>query len=223
MTNIKFQKEIVQFIPSVRLGKIMFNVKVSPSDDKITEISNAVIHDIRSKLSIEEISQKPTIEATKQAYRKLGKDPSRYRPSAEALTRRIVSGKNLYQINNVVDILNLISLESGFSIGGYDADKIVGDVEYGIGRTDEPFEAIGRGSLNIASLPIFRDSLGAFGSPTSDSVRTMITDKTTRFLMIVIDFYSQEEFEQTLKRSVELYENFTNASEIEAEIVTPNR
>lgn len=204
MNPISFQKELIEKIPSIRLGCIQCNVEVLKSDYRIKELSKEVITQIQSELTVETISQKPTIKSTKEAYRKLGKDPSRYRPSAEALTRRIVKGNGLYNVNNVVDLLNLISLESGFSIGGYDAEKIIGPIEFGIGRPDEPYEAIGRGELNIENIPLFRDATGAFGSPTSDSVRTMVTDRTTSFLMIIIAFNSHEILDRYVEKSVDL-------------------
>lgn len=220
MKLISFQKELINKIPSVRLGCIQCDVKVLPGDDKINELSKEIIAQIQSELTVETISQKPTIKSTKEAYRKLGKDPSRYRPSAEALTRRIVKGKDLYNVNNVVDLLNLVSLESGFSIGGYDADKIEGQIEFGIGKSNEPYQAIGRGELNIENLPLFRDETGAFGSPTSDSIRTMVTDQTISFLMILIDFNNHENLEHFIEKSVELLEQYASARSVEIKIVT---
>ena len=220
MKRISFQKELIEKIPSIRLGCIQCNVEVLPGDDNIKELSKEIITQIQSELTVETISQKPTIKSTKEAYRKLGKDPSRYRPSAEALTRRIVKGKDLYNVNNVVDLLNLVSLESGFSIGGYDADKIDGPIEFGIGRPDEPYQAIGRGNLNIENLPLFRDASGAFGSPTSDSIRTMVTDQTTSFLMILIDFSDDENLEHFVERSEELLEKYASATSFETKVIT---
>jgi len=220
MKQIFFQKELLEKIPSIRLGCIQCKVEVLPSDDKIKKLSKEIITQIQSELTVETISLKPTIKSTKEAYRKLGKDPSRYRPSAEALTRRIVKGNDLYNVNNVVDLLNLVSLESGFSIGGYDLDKIDGPIEFGIGRPDEPFQAIGRGNLNIENLPLFRDATGAFGSPTSDSIRTMVTDRTTSFLMILIDFNNHGELMHFMEKSVELLEKYASATSFETKIVT---
>lgn len=219
MTEIKIGSEISAIIPDIRLACITCKVQVNPSDEKIKLLSETIIDKIQSELTIETISQKPTIQSTKSAYRKLGKDPSRYRPSAEALTRRIVNGKELYWINNIVDILNLVSLESGFSIGGYDADKIEGEIRFGVGKENEPYQAIGRGSLNIENLPLFRDDLGAFGSPTSDSLRTMVTDETKKFLMIIIDFNHNEDLDNTVKRSLELYENYGRVTELGVKII----
>jgi DNA/RNA-binding domain of Phe-tRNA-synthetase-like protein len=135
--------------------------------------------------------------------------------SAEALLRRTVQGKELYRVNNVVDLLNLVSVSTGFSIGGYDAGKIDGAVVFGIGHADEPYEGIGRGKLNIESLPVFRDNLGAFGSPTSDSVRTSVTLETKRFLMIIIDFGALPELEQATEMAVKLLKNYAKADNFE--------
>lgn len=220
MKDITIGREIIEKLPYTRLGCIQCDVFIKPSDEKIKSFSDEIIKSIQSALTIETVSQKPTIKATKEAYRKLGKDPSRYRPSAEALTRRTVNGKGLYWINNIVDLLNLISLESGFSIGGYAADKIEGVVEFGVGRTNEPYDAIGRGKLNIENLPLFRDDVGAFGSPTSDSLRTMVTDQSTRFLMIIIDFELNDNLEKTMDNSIELFKDLGGADNIETEIIS---
>jgi hypothetical protein len=92
--------------------------------------------------------------------KKLGKDPNRYRPSSEALCRRILKGQELYQINTLVDLINLVSLETGYSIGGFDDAKIRGGLTLGVGEAEEKFEGIGRGLLNIEGLPVYRDDIG---------------------------------------------------------------
>jgi DNA/RNA-binding domain of Phe-tRNA-synthetase-like protein len=131
----------------------------------------------------------------------------------------VVKGKGLYKINNVVDLLNLVSISTGFSIGGYDADKIEGDVELGVGEVNEPYEGIGRGILNIEGLATFRDEKGAFGTPTSDSVRTSVTDDTTRFLMVFLDYGGLDELEKAIELGVDFLKRFGNASGIEIEII----
>lgn len=222
MTPITISADLKEKFPKLRLGCFKSLVQIKPSDKRIISLSERIFAKVCEALDIDQVSLKPTIRETKEAYRVLGKDPSRYRPSAEALTRRIVKGKDLFWINNIVDILNLISLESGFSIGGYDADKIQGTVEFGIGKANEPYEAIGRGALNIEYLPIFRDELGAFGSPTSDSLRTMVTDQTTSFLMIIIDFSGNEMLEEVVKRSAEIYKEYASITDPESVLVATN-
>ena len=107
---------------------------------------------------------------------KCGKDPSRYRPSAEALIRRVLQGKPLYQKNTFVDLINLASIAYGYSIGGFDADKFVGDtLTLGVGKAGEPYEGIGRCVLNIEGLPVYRDELGgvAFWSMAMTATKPM--------------------------------------------------
>lgn len=219
MKEVIIAKSIIEKLPNIRLGCFQCSVQTEPSNENILSLADGIFSKIIAALDESLISQKPTIKETKEAYRKLGKDPSRYRPSAEALTRRIVKGKDLFWINNIVDILNLISLESGFSIGGYDADKIKGKVEFGIGKTDEPYEAIGRGSFNIENLPVFRDDRGAFGSPTSDSTKTMVTDQTTNFLMVIIDFARNKKLKETIERSSALYRQYAKVADLQTKIV----
>ena len=126
------------------------------------------------------------IAATRLAYKHCGKDPSRYRPSCEQLIRRIIQGKGLYQIDTVVDLVNLASMRYAYSIGGFDLDKVEGDkVVLGIGKEGEPYEGIGRGTLNIAGMPVYRDAIGGIGTPTSDHERTKISLDTTSFLAFV--------------------------------------
>ena len=148
----------------------------------------------KDEYTTETIKQIPGIEATRRVYRACGKDPSRYRPAAEALIRRMLQGKDLYKIDTLVDLINLASIAYGYSIGGFDADKFVGDtLTLGIGREGEPYEGIGRGMLNIAGLPVYRDAIGGVGTPTSDNERTKITIGTTRVLVLVNGYDGNEE------------------------------
>lgn len=174
---------------------------------------------IQRNLKMEDISQLPAIKASRVAYKACGKDPARYRLSAEALLRRIVKGESLYKLGNIVDIINLVSVESGFSIGGYDASKIRGTIRFGIGQTEEAYTGIGRGELNIDGLPVFRDDEGAFGSPTSDSVRTCVDTNTSRFLMIIISFGDNPGLRETGEYAVKLLSEFADAKDFEINII----
>lgn len=143
----------------------------------------------RRELTTETLKDLPSIAATRRVYRACGKDPSRYRPASEALIRRMLQGKELYQIDTLVDLINLASIAYGYSIGGFDASKFVGDtLTLGIGREGEPYEGIGRGMLNIAGLPVYRDAQGGVGTPTSDNERTKITIDT-RHLVVLVNGY----------------------------------
>ena len=150
---------------------------------------NALCEDYRTRFTTVSIKEMAAIEATRRVYRACGKDPSRYRPAAEALIRRVVQGKELYQIDTLVDLINLASMKYGYSIGGFDADKFVGDtLALGVGEPGEPYEGIGRGMLNIEGMPVYRDQKGGVDTPTSDNERTKI-DITTTHVLVLINGY----------------------------------
>ena len=140
----------------------------------------------RSELTTESLKTLPGIAATRAVYKRCGKDPSRYRPASEQLVRRMLQGKELYQIDTLVDLVNLASIAFGYSIGGFDADHFVGDtLTLGVGREGEPYEGIGRGQLNIAGLPVYRDAQGGVGTPTSDNERTKMSLATTHLVVLI--------------------------------------
>ena len=147
----------------------------------------------RKELTTESLKELSGIAATRRVYKACGKDPSRYRPASEALIRRMLQGKELYQIDTLVDLINLASIAYGYNIGGFDADKFVGDtLTLGVGKEGEPYEGIGRGMINIHGLPVYRDAEGGVGTPTSDHERTKITI-STRHLVVLINGYDGQE------------------------------
>lgn len=147
----------------------------------------------RAEMTTEQLKENAAIAATRRVYRACGKDPSRYRPSAEALIRRMIQGKALYQIDTIVDLTNLASITHGYSIGAFDSSKFVGDtLILGIGREGEPYEGIGRGMINIAGMPVYRDAIGGVGTPTSDNERTKIALSTTQLLALINGYDGNE-------------------------------
>ena len=156
------------------------------------EIENLAMR-YKATLTPDTLKLIPGIEATRRAYRAFGKDPSRYRPAAEALVRRTLKDKPLYQVNTLVDLINLASMAFGYSIGGFDADRFVGDtLTLGVGRAGEPYEGIGRGMINIEGLPVYRDADGGVGTPTSDHERTKILTTTTHLLVLINGYVGDE-------------------------------
>jgi len=160
------------------------------------------------------------ILATRSGYKALGKDPARYRGSAEALLRRILSGKNFPQINAVVDIINLVSVESRLPVGLYDLANVKGDVTFRAGRAGETYKGIGKYDLNLEGLPIFCDELGPHGSPTSDSERTMVTAATQQIAAIIVSFGGTEGLEQVCQRMAALLQEHAEGSEMRNEVVS---
>ncbi len=218
MIFIKVEEELQNACPNLKLGILQCSVIVQPTSEALqTEIKNG-IENLQANFKIENISQRQVIQASRKGYKACGKDPARYRLSAEALLRRVIQGKGLYQINNVVDALNLVSIKTGYSIGGYNFDKINGQITLGIGKEGEPYEGIGRGALNIAKLPVLRDETGAFGTPTSDSLRTSISNEASNFLMVFYDFDGQGALKEALDLSVVLLDDHCGGGDFEMTI-----
>lgn len=190
--NIAFDKEFKAGVPGFKMILIEADVCNPPTGDALWHEIEKAYSAIASSYPIEEIRRRPAIDATRAAYKQFGKDPNRYRPSAEALCRRAVRGLDLYRTLSIIDLTNLVSILTGHSIGAFDADKIVGPtLTLGVGAHEEPYEAIGRGELNIEGLPVYRDAVGGIGTPTSDNERTKLSEQTSR-LVVTLNIYGDE-------------------------------
>ncbi len=184
--NIRVTEEITSVCPRFVGACLEAEVENSAYSEALWIEINEKAEEYRKTLTTDNLKHISGIAATRQVYRACGKDPSRYRPAAEALVRRLLQGKPLYRVNTLVDLINLASIAYGYSIGGFDADYMVGNtLTLGIGREGEPYEGIGRGSMNISGLPVYRDALGGVGTPTSDNERTKIHLGTTHLLVLV--------------------------------------
>lgn len=187
--NIIVSQEISSVCPDFVGACVEADVVNTPYSQPLWDEIHRQDEHSRQTLTTESLKEIASIAATRRVYKACGKDPSRYRPASEALIRRILQGKPLYQIDTLVDLINLASIAYGYSIGGFDASKFVGDtLTLGIGREGEPYEGIGRGMINIHGLPVYRDAQGGVGTPTSDNERTKI-DLATRRLLVLINGY----------------------------------
>ena len=130
------------------------------------------------------LSEIPVVKAVRSIFHRTGVDPTRYRPSSEALLRRVVKGKGLYFINSAVDVVNYFSLKTLLPMGVFDADRVKPPIEFRPGRSGETYQGVGRDVLNLEGFPLLADADGPFGSAVSDSVRTRVTDVTTRLLWV---------------------------------------
>lgn len=164
------------------------------------------------------VLESPHIKATRAGYKALGKDPSRYRGSAEALLRRLIAGKSFPQINAVVDVINLVSVESRLPIGLYDLANVKGNIVFRAGRRGETYKGIGKYDLNLEGLPVLADDAGPHGSPTSDSERTMVTAATSRVAAILISFGGAEGLEASCQRMSTLLQKYAGGHDIRFEI-----
>ena len=213
--KIEVSEEIKKACPQFAGVAIMAKVKNTPYCDALWNVIGEFTEKYRATYTTESIKDMKTINATREVYKKCGKDPSRYRPSGEALCRRILRGIPLYQIDTLVDLINLVSIRYGYSIGGFDADKIQGDtLVLGVGEEGESYEGIGRGQLNIAGMPVYRDALGGIGTPTSDHERTKLSLETTNLLTIINGYSGSCGLREAVDYMLELLKEFASAEEI---------
>lgn len=202
---MKIDEKLLESKINIKLGIIEGKVKINEN--------NARLHEFIEKYILEEFDKNkdykdyPSISSGRKFYRYFKKDPARYRLSSESLIRRLQKGKELYYVNDLVDILNYVSLTRGYPVGLYNSDKIIGDIRYRVGIENEKYIGIGRGELNIQNLPVLSDDIGAFGSTTSDSIRTQI-DSSAKNIMIVIFSFDDEMNDSVIKNVVDLMEKY---------------
>ena len=210
---IRIEREILDKLPSFNVLAYVMDIKLMDSDiieDEIKKYESM----IKEEYSLEEVLNIPLIKEARDSYKKLGKDPSRYRLAVESLYRRLVKGYGLYRINNLVDAGNILSIKLARSTAILDYEKIVGDVTIRLGREDDLYFGIGRGQINVSNIPVYVDEVGPFGSTTSDTERTMITNTTKKILVFVICF-SEAEIEKDKIETVSIFKKYADAENIE--------
>lgn len=209
---ITINKEINDIIPSFSIIAMSMDVEVENSK-KISELITIYEEKIKGEYSLEDVLNIPLIKEARDGYKKMGKDPSRYRLACESLLRRLVKGNGLYRINNIVDAGNILSIETKRAVAVLDYEKIVGNVIVRIGKESDEYYGIGRGLLNISNIPIYEDDIGPFGSTTSDTERTMVTNNTKKILLMIICFGPSMKEEQK-QFAIDIYKKYTNAKNI---------
>ena len=169
----------------IKLGVVQFShVQVLSKIEAIIQEMEAFCSELRNKYHSPADAME-RLNLTRSLYRKIGLDPTKNRPSSEALLRRVLKGKSLYQVNSIVDICNLCSLRFLLSLGLYDVDKIKGNIKLRLGKEGEGYEGIRKEYVNVAGKVAMVDDLGPFGNPSADSARTMIKENTTKVLFAI--------------------------------------
>lgn len=219
MLDIKISQELKKMCPDITLGLIQGNVCVKPScESLLKEIDNYCDY-LKEEINLNELVSDFRIKDGRESYKKLGKSPSKYRLSSEALLRRILNGKGIYKVNNIVDINNLISIKSKFPVGSYDINNISSSVILDKAKDGETYKGIGKDFINIEYLPVLYDGSGAFGSPTSDSERAMVRDCSKEIIMCIYSFSGKENIQIYLNEAKELLEMYAEGRNLEIKII----
>ena len=170
----------------VRLGVLVLDgVSVGEADAGLVAEVEAYSGEVRSRYGSAKSAEVPGAADARSLYKALGLDPTKTRPSNEALLRRVLKGEGLYRVNTLVDAMNLCSLRYQLPFGLYDLDHVVPPVVLRRGAAGESYEGIRKGPVHVDGRPVLVDSDGPFGNPTSDSARTMITLAARRALVTV--------------------------------------
>lgn len=212
--KIRISESILNKLPNFDIIALSMDVSYQENDDKVLSLINQYEQKIKEEYSLEDVLNIPLIKEARDSYKKLGKDPSRYRLACESLLRRLVKGNNLYIINNLVDVGNILSIDCNRSVAVLDYDKIEGDILIRLGKASDIYEGIGRGLINVENIPVYEDCVSPFGSTTSDTLRTSITKDTKKILLFIVCFGDSNK-ERDLNKAVELYQKYCNALNIQ--------
>lgn len=220
LPEIVVNSQIKSFCPELKIGLIRATVVNNDTSDELWAELLSEAETIKSKYELLQINARPAIECTRKLYRSLGKDPSRYRVASEALCRRVIKGAGLYRLTALVDLINIVSMRSGYAISGLDADKLVGQkLTLGVGDADEIYHGIGRGLLNIEGMPVYRDAIGGVATPTSDEERTKITNETTHVQININAFGPEQPMGEAVDFCVELLKKYASATDVVTAII----
>lgn len=223
MIQVSIDPRILAACPECRIGLISATVVNEPTCDELWAEIEAAAEDIKQQYELLEINQRPAIAGTRHLYKALGKDPSRYRVSSEALCRRIIRGLGIYRLTTLIDVVNLVSIKSGYAISGLDGDRIEGNtLTMSVGRADDVYNGIGRGLLNIEGMPVYRDAMGPIATPTSDEERTKFTDQTVKAQININAFAPEMPLEEAVDWMAALLKKYAHATDVETMIFDPS-
>lgn len=212
--RVYINNSILDKIPDFDILAYSMDVTYEETSQELINHIKKIEKTISEEYSLEDVLNIPLIKEARDGYKKLGKDPSRYRLACESLLRRIVKGNSLYIINNLVDAGNILSIDCFRSVAVLDYDKIKGDVTIRLGKSTDVYEGIGRGIINIENVPLYEDDISPFGSTTSDTLRTMITKETKKILLFIVCFGPNNK-EHDINDAFNLYTKYCNAKNIE--------
>ena len=224
MIHVNIDPRILDACPETRIGLVRATVVNGPTSDALWAEIEAAADEIKQRYELLEINQRPAIAGTRRLYKALGKDPSRYRVASEALCRRIIRDLGIYRLTTLIDVVNLVSIKSGYAISGLDGDRIEGDtLTMSVGTAEDVYNGIGRGLLNIAGMSVYRDAKGPIATPTSDEERTKFTEQTATAQININAFAPEMPVEEAVDWMAALLKKYAQATNVETAIYDPNK
>ncbi len=218
--DVKIDEKLYDVYPEIRLGCMRFSAVVrEPSDDFWKYMDEEVVPRIQQSIEGMEWGTVPGVKGSRAAYKAFGRNPGRYRVSSEALLRRVKRGDELYHINSVVDVNNLISVESGLSVGSYDLNNVSGPVVFRKAAAGEGYTGIGKDFIDMENMLVLCDDEGIFGSSMSDSTRAMVTTETKDVLVVIYCFENDIDLEALLEKGKKAFEEYAGIGETETWII----
>jgi DNA/RNA-binding domain of Phe-tRNA-synthetase-like protein len=211
-------------VPFLSLGILSVNgLTVRARDEGLWQQLSQSASAFAARANVTALASDPRGTAVRRMFKAAGIDPTRYRPSSEALVRRVTQGKGLYRINTAVDVNNWVSLEERLPLGIYDAGRIAGGVLLRLGRENEVYEGIGKSLLALEGKMVLADDQGAFGSPISDSTRAMVAEQTRDVTVVVFaPDVPHADLLRILNTTAERLVQYNGGQPGQMEIVVPN-
>ncbi|MBR5017732.1 MAG: hypothetical protein IKX50_08390 [Spirochaetia bacterium] len=218
--SVAIDKALYDVYPEIRLGLMQFKAHVKAPNPAFWNYMNTqVLPSVRTAIENKEWGDIPGVRGSRLAYKAFGRNPGRYRVSSEALLRRVRRGDELYHINSVVDVNNLLSIKSGLSVGSYDLGAIHGPVTLRKAASGEGYTGIGKEFLDMENMLVLADDEGIFGSSMSDSTRAMVTENAKEILVVIYCFENSIDLESLLAEGRQAFEKFASSTDIETWIV----
>ena len=226
--TISIDPALAAIWPDTALGCVYWSAPVLPQEPRLWQhVARHTQPWLAQMLESTELAAMPQIGPSRRAFKAFGRDPGRVRISSEALYRRLRQGKELYHINTAVDANNLVSLETGFSLGTYDLACLQGDLVLRLGREGEGYAGIGKDTLDLNRMPLLADALGPVGCPCSDSQRAMIVENMAentaprQMLTVIYGFSGPQAVEDAISLTKKHFTAFAAAQISAANVVCP--
>lgn len=210
--KLTISEEITSLVPLFNIIAYTMDVNNSKTPEVDSYLSET-LKEYTNLFDLGEVTKIPKLKETRDGYKIFGKDPSHTRPACEAILRRFLKGDGLYRLGDIIDLGNILSLKTMRSVCVVDLLKLQGDINVRLGNESDVYYGINRGIVNVSNIPIYVDNISPFGSTTSDTDRTKVTN-TTQSILVMIICFSYNEIDKDEKLMLDIYKKYAQARNI---------